>query len=105
MKVKLPKEIKIGIQKYQLEYLPDEIFNENEFGAAWHRKQKITIDPSSHATQKYTTLIHEVIHLIEKAYCFKLDNGDVDKVASGIGEFLKDNLGIEFDWSDVKEIK
>ena len=102
MKVKIPREISIGIQKYRVEYLPDEVFNDNEFGAAWHRKQLITIEPTSHYVQKYTTLLHEVMHLIEKAYSFRIPDEDVDRLASGMGEFLKDNLGIELDWSDIE---
>ena len=106
MKIRVPKQIKIGVNCYQVEHLPDELFNDNEYGAAWHRKQKITIDPSSHSVQKYTTFLHEIIHLIEKSYCFRVDSdGNVDRLACGLAEFLRNNLGIELDWSDIEEEK
>lgn len=105
MMIKVPSRVNIGAQTYTIKFLHDEIFNDNEFGAAWHRKQEITIDPSCHATQRYSTLLHEIIHLIEKAYTFRIDDNDTDRMASGLTEFLRDNLGIELDWSDISDIK
>ena len=102
MKVKVPKRIKIGINTYSVSFLADEVLNDNEFGACWHRKQYITVDPSSHPTQRYTTFLHELIHLIEKSYVFRIEDDNVDRIAQGMGEFMRDNLGIEFDWGDIK---
>ena len=103
MKVKVPNKIKIGVNTYNVEYLPDELFNDNEFGACWHRKELITIDPSSKETQKYTTFLHETIHLVEKSYSFKISESEVDMIAHGMVELLRDNIGIELDWSDIRE--
>ena len=47
------------------------------------------------------TFLHEILHLVERFLVVKIDDVDVDRIAEGLAVILFDNLGIEFDWSEV----
>jgi len=73
-------------------------------GIVRHLYQDILLDnttlPPSELIQVF---IHEYIHVIERHFCVKLEDSDVDRIAEGFTTLLVDNFGLEFDWSDIEE--
>ena len=102
MKVKVPKQIKIGAHTYSVCYKQFLGKDMGFRGTIEHRLQEIWIDPDNPESQKAETLIHEVLHLIGSVFSTGLDDSNVDRIAEGFLELLANNLGIEFDWSDIK---
>jgi len=43
-------------------------------------------------SEKFYTLIHEVIHAIEDEYGFKLRHSAVEKLERGVGDFILENF-------------
>ena len=105
MKVKVPSKIKIGVHAYEVRYNPLLWHEESLKGCANHLRQTIEIDTHLAESQKLVTFLHEVNHIINDNYRCKLDEDEIDKMASGFAELLVNNLGIEFVWSDIKELK
>lgn len=105
MRIKVPKEIKVGLHKYSVSYRANLYVDERCFGDENCRTLKIRIEPAVATSVKCITFLHEVLHAIDRNYSTALPDGDLDRMASGIAEFLKDNFDIEFDWSDIKEEK
>jgi len=102
MKIKIPKQIKIGIHAYRVEFNSLLWHEEALKGCANHLKQVIQLDPALAESQKCVTFLHETIHVINDNYRCKLDDDEVDRIAQGFAELLQDNFGIEFDWSLIK---
>jgi len=102
MKIAIPKKIKIGIHTYSVEFNSLLWYEESLKGSVNHLKQVIQIDPVIAETQKCVTFLHEVIHVINDNYRCKLDDDEVDRIAEGIAELLKDNFNIDFDWRNIK---
>ena len=100
MKITIPREIRMGIHHYRVEFNPLLWYEEQLKGSVNHIKQVIQIDPVLAPSQKITTLLHEVFHIVSDNYGCKLDDVEIDRMAQGAAEFL-DNLGIEFDWSKI----
>ena len=100
MKVKIPKEIKIGTLDYTITLDPYIWKEDAQKGQVNYMKLTIKLDPQIPESQRSLTLIHEVIHIVCDNYNVHLDEDDVDRLAHGIGEFLFNNLDIEFDWSE-----
>ena len=105
MKVKIPPKIKVSIGDYEIFYQPHLSIDESQCGQVWFRKNLIRIDPCFPANEQFVTLIHEVLHIVDRFYKCHLEEDNVDRIARGISEFLVNNLGIEYDWSDIREIK
>ena len=102
MKVKIPKEIKIGSHNYRVKYKPFLSKDSGFRGTIEHRLQEIWIDPENPPSQRDATLLHEGLHLISTVFSCSLDDDAIDRVAEGLAEFLFNNLGIEFDWSEIE---
>ena len=101
LKVRVPKQIKIGVHSYKVifsHYLKG--VGEGD-GAAQHEWQKILIAPELPPSQRAVTLLHEVLHIISKNYKCGLPEDTLDRLDEGLGEFLLNNLHIEFDRSDI----
>ena len=103
MKVKIPKEIKIASHTYALKFSPYVHCDEARYANCNHRTQEITLWSEAPASIVNESFIHEVIHIAELCYRVDVTDADIDRIANVIMELLKDNLGIEFDWSDIKE--
>lgn len=103
MKVKVPNQIKIGLYPYSVKAVPHLKLNEGTWGVTNHAKREIKIDSNLSIIELNQTLIHEVIHIISEGFRCGLDEDNVERLSNGIGEFLFDNLHIEFLWDDVKE--
>lgn len=101
VKIKLPKKIKIGTMICEIKYTPN-LRNDNAWRACFNqRTAMLEIDPACGATQD-RSFEHEVVHLIDINYECGLSEENISRLANGLDEFLKDYLGIEFDWSDIK---
>ena len=102
MKVKIPSQIKIATSSYTVGFREHLKLDDGLVGVAYHRNKAIYIDPALDTSEKAQTLLHEAIHIIDRIYGCKIDEDDTDRLAQGMAELLVNNLGIEFDWSDVK---
>ena len=103
MKVKIPEIIKIGIYPRRVIYKPYLKVDEGYDGLINHRLETIEVDPVLPKARRDACLIHEVVHLVDKNYDCHLGEDDISRIANGVAEFLFNNLGIEFDWKDIKE--
>lgn len=72
-------------------------------GSVNFRTREILLDPAQSKNQREFSLLHEVIHIIDNAFECDLDEKNISRIAEGFQVFLQDNLGLEFDWSDIKE--
>ncbi|KKL20173.1 hypothetical protein LCGC14_2458140 [marine sediment metagenome] len=102
--MRVPKTITIGTHTYRITFDPYLILDKGKRGNINHRTQWITIDPSLSGSVKNTTLVHEVLHIIQEVYSVSLGEGDTDRIAEGIAEMLA-GFGITFDWSDIEHLK
>jgi len=105
MRIKVSKEIKIGAHSYKVVYKKHLGKDQGFRGTIEHRQEEIWIDPENPLCQRNCTLLHEAMHLISGVFSIGLEDDAIDRVAEGMAEFLFNNLGIEFDWSDIKEEK
>lgn len=103
MKVKIPKEIKIGIYPYRIAFKPHLRDDEGYIGIANFRTGEINLLPQLNRERLGVALLHELIHIIEDTYHFNISEQDNFRIAEGLAEFLFNNLGIEFGWGDIKE--
>ena len=104
MKVKIPQKIKIGLCELVVKYNRHLRDDDGCAGIANFRTGEIQIMPQLAPRRKDVTLMHEVVHIFEDVYHFRLSEDDNWRIAEGIVELLVNNLGIEFDWSSIKEL-
>ena len=88
---------------YDIEFNDKELASMGMCGITRHLYQKILLDTVSPLTERNVIFLHELIHTIERHTGMKLDDMDIDRLAEGLGVFLFDNLGLEFDWSDFNK--
>jgi len=102
MKVKVPKTVKIAAHSYKpffREHLREE---ENKNGYINFRTGELAIEPDQTQENLDISLYHEIVHTIDRIYCCEISETDTERIAQGLAEFLKNNLGVELDWSDIK---
>ncbi len=104
MKVKIPQKIKISTHEYSIGYETHLSEDEGFRGVCNHRTQAIKIDPTLPPSRRDQTLLHEIGHIVSKVYVMDENEDNIDRLAQGYAELLFNNLGIEFDWSDIKEL-
>jgi len=102
MRVKIPLRIKIASHTYTICQSPNLLGDESRHGEVNHRTQQITLHSANPKSVKIETLIHEVIEVGKFAYRIDISDPDIDRTAETISQFL-DNLGIEFDWGNIKQ--
>jgi len=102
MKVKIPKEIRIGIHRVSIKYEKGMGDNFGKRGQARYGECEIPIDPEkSTDTKKTEALMHELLHFIDDIYnSGRLEEYEIATLANGIS-ILLDDLGVEMDWSDI----
>lgn len=100
MRVKVPQ--KIG--DFRVVYDSKLLLDESVYAQVWWRRELIKLDPCMPDNNKTRSLFHEQFHLIDKEYKLHLDEDTIDRLANGMYQFIRYNLGIEFDWSDIKEL-
>ncbi len=69
-----------------------------------HRNQIINIETSVPLSIRNQTLLHEVIHIVDRVYVCRMDEDDLERLSNGLSELLFDNLGIELDWSEIEQV-
>ncbi len=105
MKVKIPKQIKIGGRTYKLRLNDHLIRDEGNRGCVYWHTQIINLDSNMEQEPMSVSFLHELVHAIDEHYCGRtgLSEEATCGLSEGLYQFLKDNLGIEFDWSLIKE--
>ena len=104
MKVKIPKEIKLLTHTYKIKFDTKELASAGTGGLTKHLYQEIILDNVAYKPSEVDQIfLHEYIHVIERHLCVKLDDADVERISEGLADLLFNNLGIEFDWSLIKE--
>lgn len=102
MKIKIPQTVKIGGHVYSV--IPDYTFTERTdlLGDSCHTSARIRISKLNAygeelaEREKEQTLIHEILHAIDKVYNdSKLDEGTVSRISEGIFQVLVDNDLVE----------
>ena len=105
IKILIPRQIKIATHPYEIVLKPHLRDDDKRLGSANHRIQRIEIEPDQCPSDLTVVLLHEIIHIIERAYNCDISDPDVDRIAQGMAEFLFNNLGIELDWGDIKKLE
>ncbi len=101
MKVKIPKNIRVGSLTGRVEFKENLKVDDGWRGDYNQRTGILSIDPQC-GEGINATFLHEVIHLIDLNYECDLNEVNISRIANGVYEFLKYNLGIEFDWSEIE---
>ena len=101
MKLVIPPEIKIGINRYQVTFKPHLNVDEHRTGSVNFRTGLIEIEPAMMESVRVVSLLHELIHAISYSYSLSFDDADIDRLAEGLAELLVNNWGIEFDWRKI----
>ena len=104
MKVKIPKTVKFLTHTYKIRFDSTALNSQGTQGMVRHIYQDIILD-KDHTAKSETDQIflHEYIHIIERHTGMKLDDSDIERITEGLAELLFTSLGIEFDWSLIKE--
>ena len=104
MKIKVPSKIKILSHTYKVRFGMKDLVAAGAMGLTRHLHQEIILDgvniPPSELNQ---TFLHELMHVVERHFCLKLGDDDIDRISEGLATVLFDNFGIELDWSLIKE--
>ena len=104
MKVKIPKEIRLLTHTYKIRTSAKETRALGTVGLSRHYHQDIIIDRASLPRSEYEQVFfHEVLHVIERHFSMTFEDNDIDRLAEGLVAILFDGLGIELDWSGIKE--
>ncbi len=103
MKVKVPQKIKIGGHWVSIHYEDKLMDNHGKYGQSRFPECEIALQQRDMAdSMKSHALLHELVHFIDNTYNnYALDEATTNALASGIFALLTD-LGIEFDWRDIK---
>jgi len=102
MKVKVRKKNRIGAYTYDLIYVEGLERDFNLLGQCNSSRLVIRIEPTSPSAVKDVSLFHEVLHGIDDTSGCGLDEVNIDRLAQGIAHWLKETMGLEFDWSEIK---
>ena len=104
MKIKVPREVKIGTHTFRVRFDPHLKGDEGNYGDINYRTEEIRIWADAPLSLRNEALLHEIIHLAQHIYRVEISDPDIDRVAETIGQFLFNNLQIRFDWSDISEV-
>ena len=103
--VKVPPTIKIGCHTYRVRLVKD-LEDSGSDAEVNHKKETISIDPTTPLVRRNVSLIHEALHIISRVYHIDLGGeGVVGALSEGLGEFLLTNLGLEFNWEGVDNVE
>jgi len=90
--VKIPKKVKIGPYDYTVERFPQVVKGGDVYyGRCFKDQCRIEIATSHPAQIIDVALMHEYLHGIDEVYDVGLEESQVDRLATGIMAFLKDN--------------
>ena len=103
MRVKVPKEIKIGALRADVGISDYIRVDDGYKGFFNQRTEELRLDINLTGGSRDTVFLHEIVHMISINSESGLSEEDTSRVANGFFEFLYYNLGIELDWSGIKE--
>jgi hypothetical protein len=90
--VKRPERIKIIGKWHRLEFLPSITEGEDTFaGRIDHDRQTIKIEDGQTLESEQDTILHEVMHGIERAMDLEIPETVIHRMATGLIAVLKDN--------------
>jgi len=101
MKVKVPKQIKLLTHTYDVKFDSKFVEAAGTCGLTRHWYQEILLDNNQPKSEIDQIFFHEVFHIIERRFCIKIDDADIERFTEGLMEILVNNLGIELDWSEI----
>jgi len=106
LKVKIPKEIKIGARIYKVGFKDNLLRDDANRGQVYWHKQEMELSPNLHPQQLSVTFLHECIHIIDEHIGARigLTEENTTALSEGLYQLLKDNLDIEFDWSEIYQL-
>ena len=103
MKVKIPKTLRLLTHNIGVKFDVKQTQSLGTCGVTRHLYQDIILDnitlPKSELDQVF---LHEYIHVIERHFCVKLEDADVERISEGLAVLLFNDLDIEFDWSEIE---
>ncbi len=99
MKVKIPKKTRSGLLVYGVVLNHNLHWDDALQGQCNHRTKEIEIDPHSPFIDE--TFIHEKLEQINESYTMGMEHETIGRLAFALAEFLRHDLDIEFDWSDI----
>lgn len=101
MKVKVTQRFKIGATPVFVQY-PKNLHSDEGFDGTFNRRTgKLNLDSQTDGAKRDKTFAHEIMEVIKENYNLHTTEDDMSNIANGWIEFLS-QLGIEFDWSDIK---
>ena len=102
--IKVPKEIQIGGHTYKL-YFNEMVEKDGHYATLLHDSQEVWFCKGRPQTQMVQTFLHEMVHIISRAYCVsRLEERDIDLLSEGLMQLLVSNFGITMNWGDIEEI-
>ncbi len=104
MKIKIPAHFKIGATGADVGLMAHLHSDEGFNGTFNGRTGALEIEAHLCGDKRSRTFAHELMEVIKENYTLDTSEEDMSSIANGWLEFLS-QLGIEFDWSDIKEEK
>ena len=102
LKIKVPKQIKIGVHRYSIAYDDKLEERSKKIGFADITNGIILIEPKQMDSAKSDVLIHEILHIVDFYYANKsLEEDVISGLATGLLSLL-DGIGVELDWSEIE---
>jgi len=100
--IKIPKHFKIGATNAYVHFKKYLKVDEGYDGTFNRRTDELQIDSTLVGCDRDKVFGHELMEVIKHNYEIDTSEKDMSRIANGWIEFLT-QLGIEFDWSDIKE--
>lgn len=104
VKIKVPQRVKIGAHTYTVKFDTKELLSAGTTGLTKHMTEEIILEGAMPKSQLDQLFLHEVLHMVERYCVVRLEDNEVDSIAEGLAMFLFETLGIELDWSLIKEL-
>ena len=103
MKVKIPRQFKIGATEAQVGFTKH-LFSDDGFNGTFNKRTgELLIEAVLNGKKRDRTFGHELIEVIKENYDLGVSESDMTCIANGWLEFLW-QIGIELDWSEIKDV-
>ena len=104
MKIKVPREIKIGAKQVTIKFEDNLADHHDKVGQARYYTGEIVLQKRGvRDSILMGNFLHELTHWIDHTYnSLQLNETQTEALANGI-HILLDSLGVELDWSDIHE--
>ena len=102
MKIKVPRKIKVSSFVYELVLAENLTRDHQLLGQCLSDSVIMKIDPKTPPQTRDVTLMHEIVHAINDVYNCGLEEPNIDRIAHGLADVLKNSFNIELDWEGLK---